>query len=242
MPSVTAIVPTCNRHALLKRALRSIAAQELFPFEVIVIDDGDEANRFLTHAAAEQSGLKNILVVANSHAKGASGARNTGAELATGELVAFLDDDDEWLPSYLSQAVGHCNWSELDVICTPLLCQFEDGIDRLAKSAPDYLATELFLTRNPGLGGLNLIIRRSLYRDIGGFDESLPSCDDLDLGIIEPARSCQVPEPPATARALPSAHGTKTEYSCQRVDAGRHLPLLRTSRTSHDCGATSTVP
>ena len=183
MPTVTAVVPTCNRPLLLRRSLCSIAAQEFPPAEVIVIDDGDGANEHLSRDTAEQSGLKGVRVVANAHAKGASGARNTGAELATGELLAFLDDDDEWLPSYLSQAVGHCNWSELDVVCTPLLCQFDDGVDRLAKSAPDHLAPELFLTRNPGLGGSNLIIRRSLYHDIGGFDESLPSCNDLDLGI-----------------------------------------------------------
>ena len=189
MPTVTAVVPTCNRPTLLRRALRSIAAQELPPAEVIVIDDGNGANERLTRDAAEQSGLKRILVRANSHAKGASGARNTGAELATGELLAFLDDDDEWLPSYLSQAIGHCNWSELDVVCTPLLCQFDDGVDRLSKSAPDRLAPELFLTRNPGLGGSNLIIRRSLYREIGGFDESLPSCNDLDLGVRLSLRS-----------------------------------------------------
>jgi glycosyltransferase involved in cell wall biosynthesis len=183
MPTVTAVVPTCNRPVLLQRALRSIAAQEFPPIEIIVVDDGDEANGHLTRDAAEQSSLEGILVVANSHAKGASGARNTGGDLATGELLAFLDDDDEWLPAYLSQAVAGCHWSELDVVCTPLLCRFDDGIDRLAKSAPDHLAPDLFLTRNPGLGGSNLIIRRSLYRDIGGFDESLPSCNDLDLGI-----------------------------------------------------------
>jgi glycosyltransferase involved in cell wall biosynthesis len=183
MPTITAVVPTCNRPVLLRRALRSIADQELSPVEIIVVDDGDEANGHLTRDAAEKSSLESTLVVANSHAKGASGARNTGADLATGELLAFLDDDDEWLPAYLSQAVGHCEWSELDVVCTPLLCRFDDGIDRLAKSAPDHLAPDLFLTRNPGMGGSNLIIRRSLYLDIGGFDESLPSCNDLDLGI-----------------------------------------------------------
>ena len=183
MPRVTAVVPTCNRPVLLRRALSSIAAQELPPAEMIVVDDGDVANEHITREAAEQSGLKGIRVIANSHAKGASGARNTGADLAASELLAFLDDDDEWLPSYLSQAVGQCNWSELDVVCTPLLCQFDDGVDRLAKSAPDRLAPDLFLTRNPGLGGSNLIIRKSLYREIGGFDESLPSCNDLDLGI-----------------------------------------------------------
>ena len=183
MPTVTAVVPTCNRPALLRRALCSVAAQEFPPTEVIVIDDGDGTNEHLTRDTVEQSGLKSVRVVANTRAKGASGARNTGAELATGELLAFLDDDDEWLPSYLSQAVDHCNWSALDVVCTPLLCQFDDGADRLSKGAPDQLAPELFLTRNPGFGGSNLIIRRSLYRDIGGFDESLPSCNDLDLGI-----------------------------------------------------------
>jgi len=183
MPSVAAVVPTCNRPVLLRRALRSIAAQELSPAEVIVVDDSDGLNKSLTRDAVEQAGLKGIFLTANSHAKGASGARNTGAELAMSELLAFLDDDDEWLPSYLSQAVGHCNWSELDVVCTPLLCQFEDGVDRLSKSGPDRLAPELFLTRNPGLVGSNFIIRRFLYREIGGFDESLPTCNDMDFGL-----------------------------------------------------------
>jgi glycosyltransferase involved in cell wall biosynthesis len=183
MPSVTTVVPTCNRPVLLRRALSSIAAQEIPPAEVIVVDDGDVANEHITRDAAEQSGLKGILVVANSHAKGASGARNTGAAHATCEILAFLDDDDEWLPSYLSQAVGQLDWSKLDVVCTDLLCQFDDGVDRLSKSAPDRLAPDLFLTRNPGLGGSNLIIRRSLYCEIDGFDESLPSCNDKDFGI-----------------------------------------------------------
>jgi len=183
MPSVAAVVPTCNRPVFLRRALRSIAAQELSPAEVIVVDDGDGSNEALTRDAAEQAGLKGLFLTANSHAKGASGARNAGAELAMSELLAFLDDDDEWLPSYLSQAVDHCDWSELDVVCSPLLCQFDDGVDRFSKSGPDRLAPELFLTRNPGMGGSNLIIRRSLYREIGGFDESLLTAEDMDLGL-----------------------------------------------------------
>jgi len=182
MPRVTAIVPTCERPLLLRRALRSIATQELPPEEIIIVDDGEKSVP-VNCSMVEQEGLKNVRVVANCRAKGASGARNTGAEYATGELLAFLDDDDEWLPSYLLQAVGQLDWTELDVVCTDLLCQFADGVDRLSKSAPDRLAPDLFLTRNPGLGGSNLIIRRSLYREIGGFDETLPSSNDKDLGI-----------------------------------------------------------
>jgi glycosyltransferase involved in cell wall biosynthesis len=183
MLSVTAIVPTCERPLLLERALRSIAAQEFAAAEVIVVDDAAGDRDDATRRAVKQSGLGNVRVVANSRGKGASGARNTGAELAAGELLAFLDDDDEWLPSYLSEGLGRFELSDLDIVCADLLCQFEDGVDRPAKTAPNKLLPELFLTRNPGLGGSNVIIRRCLYREIGGFDESLLTSEDMDLGL-----------------------------------------------------------
>jgi len=176
-------VPTCDRPVLLERALRSIAAQELGPLEIIVVDDAGGGHEDATRGAVEQWGFGNVRVIANTHAKGASGARNAGAELAVGELLAFLDDDDEWLPSYLSEGLGQFEAEDLDILCADLFCQFDDGVDRLAKTAPDRLAPELFLTINPGLGGSNVIIRRSLYREIGGFDESLLTSEDMDLGI-----------------------------------------------------------
>lgn len=117
-------------------------------------------------------------VMTNSNTKRAS-----GAEFATGELLALLDDNDEWLPSYLSEVVALFKSKDLDVVCTDLLCQFDDGLDRLGKVAPDTLAPELFLTRNPGLIGSNLFIRRLLYRDTGGFDESLLAAEDMEFGL-----------------------------------------------------------
>jgi glycosyltransferase involved in cell wall biosynthesis len=183
MLRVTAIVPTCERPLLLERALRSIAAQKLVPAEIIVVDDGGSGHEVVTRDALRRCGFSDVTVVANARGKGASGARNTGAELAAGELLAFLDDDDEWLPFYLSQGLGRFEVNDLDIVCADLLCQFDDGVDRLGKSAPDRLAPEIFLTRNPGLSGSNFIIRRSLYREIKGFDESLPTCEDMDFGI-----------------------------------------------------------
>lgn len=122
-------------------------------------------------------------VAVNSRVKGASGARNTGAELAAGTLLAFLDDDDEWLPSFLAEALRQFESEDLDMVCGDLLCRFDDGIDRPAKTAPVRLLPELFLTRNPGLVGSNIILRRSLFRAIGGFDESLLTAEDMDLGL-----------------------------------------------------------
>ncbi len=183
MLRVTAVVPTCRRPALLGRALRSIAAQEVDPAEVIVVDDAPPP-RSSAAVPVEPCGLDGALVVvANSHARGPSGARNTGAELATGDLLAFLDDDDEWLPSYLGEALARFEERGLDMVCADLVCRLDDGTERPGKDAPDRLAPELFLTRNPGLIGSNLIVRRSLYRRHGGFDESLLTLEDMDFGL-----------------------------------------------------------
>ena len=181
MLSVTAVVPTCDRPVFLRRALQSIGEQELAPAEIIVVDDAGQEDA--TRAALEGRDFGSVHVVAKSHAKGPSGARNTGAEIATGELLAFLDDDDEWLPSYLSEALRLFELNDLDILCTDLLCRFEDGVDRIGKAAPDRLNTELFLTRNPGLVGSNVVIRRALYRALRGFDESLWAAEDMDLGV-----------------------------------------------------------
>jgi glycosyltransferase involved in cell wall biosynthesis len=183
MLTITAIVPTCDRPVLLERALRSIAAQEFLPTEIIVVDDTGDGHDNVTRRALEIPGLRGVHVVANSNTKGASGARNAGAELATGELLAFLDDDDEWLASYLREVAALFALKDLDVVCTDLLCRFADGLDRFGKSAPDTLAPELFFTRNPGLIGSNVVIRRSLYRDTGGFDESLLTSEDMEFGL-----------------------------------------------------------
>lgn len=183
MLHVTAIVPTHRRPVLLERALRSIAEQKVVPAEVIVVDDAGRGYVNATRQVAENCGLNSVLVVTNSHAKGVSGARNTGADFSTGDLLAFLDDDDEWLPCYLSAALASFDSRGLDMVCTDLVYQFDDGSERPGKNAPDCLVPELFLTRNPGLIGSNFIIRRSLYRQVGGFDESLLTLEDMDFGF-----------------------------------------------------------
>ena len=141
------------------------------------------ATELATRRAVEKCALDKVIVVGNSRAQGVSGARNTGAEFATGELLAFLDDDDEWLPEYLLEALTSFDSQGLEMVCTDLTYRFDGGLERPGKSAPARLVPELFLTRNPGLIGSNFIIRRSLYREMGGFDESLPTLEDMDLGV-----------------------------------------------------------
>ena len=182
MYPLTAIVPTYRRPALLGRALASIAAQSARPAEVIVVED-DPSEIGTTRRVVACSGMQNIRVVANRRASGASGARNSGADLARGDLLAFLDDDDEWLPGFVASAAGRCTEHELDLVCTDVVKRYEDGSERPGKSAPDRLVPGAFLTRNPGMGGSNFVIRRSRFRQVGGFDQWLPTLNDMDLGL-----------------------------------------------------------
>src|SRR5437667_8237163 len=98
---VSVIVPLFNKAPYIERALSSVAAQTHRDFELIVVDDGstDEGPR-IVEAFTDLP----IHLISQENA-GPGAARNRGLELAQGELVAFLDADDEWLPNYLSESV-----------------------------------------------------------------------------------------------------------------------------------------
>src|SRR4051794_4612211 len=98
-PSVTAVVPTRNRPALLLRAVRGILEQDYDgDLELIIVVDQDDPKT----ATAGLPEDPRIRVIPNSRKPGLSGTRNTGIVAARGELVAFCDDDDEWLPGKLT--------------------------------------------------------------------------------------------------------------------------------------------
>lgn len=99
---VSVIIPLYNKARQVRRALDSIAAQTFSGFEVIVVDDGstDEGGRIV---AAYTDARFRLIRQANA---GPGAARNRGIAEAQGELIAFLDADDEWLPGYLEQGVS----------------------------------------------------------------------------------------------------------------------------------------
>ncbi len=92
---VSVIIPTHNRAQHLKKALLSVFKQSYSPLEVIVVDDGstDETAQMIQNHFSERA---TYLKLSKNH--GVSFARNRGIEAATGDWIAFLDSDDEWLP------------------------------------------------------------------------------------------------------------------------------------------------
>ncbi len=103
-PLVSVIVPTYNRADLVRRAVDSILLQTHRNVEVLVIDDGstDQTLEVLKEAQARDSRVQPLR---NNSPKGCAGARNTGLQQARGEYIAFLDDDDEFLPEKIQTQV-----------------------------------------------------------------------------------------------------------------------------------------
>lgn len=103
MPQVSVVIPTFGRPELLTRAVRSVLAQTMSDLEVIVVNDGVDPP---TIAALEAIGDPRLRWIAHGQQRGAGQTRDTGADAALGEWVAFLDDDDEWLPEKLEKQLA----------------------------------------------------------------------------------------------------------------------------------------
>lgn len=101
-PLVSVVIPSFNAASTLERAVQSARGQTYRPLEIVVIDDGssDATPELLDRLAGSD-----LIVVRNQKPSGASNARNQGVQRAGGELVAFLDADDEWFPNKLALQV-----------------------------------------------------------------------------------------------------------------------------------------
>lgn len=129
-PAISVVIATYKRPHLIERALDSVRAQSLRPAEIIVVDDasGDETGDIVA-AWSARSGLE-VDFIAASRNGGVGAARNIAMRRATGEFVAFLDSDDEYLPGALETLVGPLLAHD-DVVLS-----FADGVQYWADGRP----------------------------------------------------------------------------------------------------------
>jgi glycosyltransferase involved in cell wall biosynthesis len=103
LPSVSVVIPTHNRPDFVQAAVRSVLDQDYAgPIEALVVFDGCDPGEV---QASSSRGDRRVVVLTNDRKRGPLGARNAGMVASTGDIVAFLDDDDEWFPSKLSKQV-----------------------------------------------------------------------------------------------------------------------------------------
>ena len=181
---VSAIIPTYNRRELLVRALDSALAQTRRIDEIIVVDDGSSDG---TAGMLRERYGERIRYVWQANA-GVSAARNHGLRLARGRYLALLDSDDEWLPEKtecqlaLFRANPALGMVLCDVECVDLSGATLDIVHRREVIREDGPALH-WVIHSPALAPASALLRREVYDDIGGFDESLRTAEDIDFHL-----------------------------------------------------------
>src|SRR5712691_11630296 len=114
MPTVSVIIPAYNVAPYIGETLDSVFAQTFADYEVIVINDGSPDTEELERELARF--IDRIRYIKQEN-RGASAARDAGLRAARGELVAFLDADDLWLPNYLDEQIKFMRERDCDLVC-----------------------------------------------------------------------------------------------------------------------------
>jgi glycosyltransferase involved in cell wall biosynthesis len=177
-PRAACVIPTHRRPHFVAEAVASALAQSAPPLEVLVVDDAHDAEtRALVEALAAGSALP-VRYLAHGEGPGPSTSRNVGARATGAEWLAFLDDDDRWLPGYLAAALAHV---DADLVLTARWDVDAAGRRQPGKSPLPAYDARAWLRRNLGGTGSSTVVRRELFLAIGGYDAKLRSGEDRDL-------------------------------------------------------------
>lgn len=180
-PDVSVVIPTRNRRALLRRALRTVLGQQGVAVEVVVVDEAshDGTGDFVTRL-----GDPRISLVRHDAALGVGAARNAGIARARAPWVGFLDDDDLWAPDKLAAqlevaARTDAAWVYVGAVIINEALDIVSGARPLPRSR---LRRVLAYNYVPG-GGSGTMVRTDLARSIGGFDTQLGVLADWEMWI-----------------------------------------------------------
>lgn len=245
MPLVSVVIPTRNRPGIVTGAVRSVLAQTLTDLELVVVVDGPDP---ATEAALRAVADPRLRVVVGAAPIGASAARNRGADLAAGTWLAFLDDDDEWLPERLERMLRDAD-PAARVLLT-CLCRVEtpSGTYIWPTELPDPASTidgYLFERRSWFLGAAFLqtsswMLPRAFFQEVRFRPEGDPH-DDWDFVIRlvnrHGGRVVTVPEPLVVFRyeqPRPSL-GRDTQWAASLAWIERLGDLVRPSAHASFC-------
>ena len=184
-PVVTVVVPTCNRPDMLTAALCSVAQQTHADFECLVVND---------HVPTQPAVDEVITTLADSRFRGLHNAqpsgsaitRNNGIRQARGSILAFLDDDDTWMPEYLEEHLK-AHRADVGLVYSGVLIRWQNQVlpEKLRPAPPpprrEAVPTRMLRGSFEIFTTSAISIKKRALDQVGCFDESLPSYEDWEL-------------------------------------------------------------
>ena len=183
-PLVSAVIPTYNRARDVRIAVETALSQTYPTIEVIVVDDGSTDGT--AEALRQEFGDRlRCLVKPNG---GVSSARNAGLAAARGDYLALLDSDDEWLPTHVEAQVAFLErHPDFGMVLTDVVRMDAQRRDYQLFRRREFLPEDghilPWVLRNPALVPASATFRRAVLEDVGGFDETLRTAEDLDFHL-----------------------------------------------------------
>lgn len=191
MYKVSAIITTCKREAaIVERAVQSVLNQTYSCKEVIIVDDSPE--EFVGRIEVEkvinklrlQSSIE-IIYIKHDKCKGACAARNTGLDNSCGEIIGYLDDDDEWCENKVERLIGAFDDESIGLVyCNYIRHDDKTGEERKIKVKDCCDNAYEHLIIHNSIGGTSFpLLRRTAIKSAGKFDTEMMSVQDLDLWL-----------------------------------------------------------
>lgn len=178
MKLVSVIIPSYKDSLTLGRAVKSVIGQTYSQIEIIVVNDCSPESAQIEACLAL---YPQVRYVCNPINVGLAATRNNGLDAATGELVAFLDADDEYLPDKIKLQVDALG--DNTVVTCGLINIYPDGRREQNSRSPRVIVRVGELLYRNKFNGAGLLAPRSLLLQHGGYDSTLRSCEDFDLWL-----------------------------------------------------------
>lgn len=184
---VSVIIPAFNRAEYIRMTVNSVLDQDYSSVELIVVDDGSTDGTYEILEEYAEKGKMRLLTHPGRANRGQSASLNLGLQAASGEFIAILDSDDLFLPGKLSVQVEYLN-SHPDV---GLVYGMGEGVDGVGHWLYDIHSSDHVEPNDPNAVLLdcyfllpqNALVRRSVYEEVGGFEESFRAAQDHDMLI-----------------------------------------------------------
>ena len=237
-PTISVVIPvychTQEHYQFLRETLESVAAQSYRDFEVVIVDDVSPID--IVPLVESIEGLPPTRILRNAVNLRQAESRNIGVRAAQGELIAFLDHDDLWLPDKLEKQLTAL---QADKDVAMVFCDmqtFGPHADRLnidQSIIPQRPSFYWFVSHgNFTISASAVIVKKSVMLDIGLFDSRYSTCDDFDawLKILMTAPILHLPQKLAKYRL----HSFNVNYSVDRLNDNMLLTglILRYFKTA----------